>query len=539
MKKLDPVDIVIVGAGASGAAAAWRLSLDRSLRIVCLEQGDYVKTNTYPSTQSDWELFRDSSASVDPNQRKNRADYPIDNSQSPISLANFNGVGGSTILYSGHFPRFHPSDFAAFSLDGVAQDWPISFKQLLPYYQLNEQMMGVAGLLGDPANPGYEKLLPPVPLGKVGIKMGEAFNAMGWHWWPSYAAINTRSHQQRAHCINLGPCNTGCAQGAKGSVDVTYWPIALQQGVKLKTNATVYDIPLDHKGRAKGVIYQDEDNQSWFQPAQLIVLACSGAGTPRLLLNSQSSAFPDGLLNRYDLVGRHLMLHPLGYVEAVFDDPLESSLGPQGCCLFSQEFYETDPQRDFVRGYTLQVLRGTPPLETAIKGYQLRQIPLGDQHHQVFAKTFNHNVGIAVISEDLPERHNRIMLDPNTADAIGMPGIQVSYTLSENSKKMLSHGLKHCKQLFKHSGAKLLSAFAPAATAGWHIMGTTRMGHDVKSSVVNPHGQAHDVQNLFILDSSIFVTAGAVNPVATAQALTLKLCDDILKHYRGNRLTAC
>ena len=141
-------DVVIIGSGASGAAAAWRLSKDSSCRVVCLEQGDIVKDHNYPSSKPDWELSRAGDFSSNPSIRRNIADYPIDDSCSPISSANFNAFGGSTILYSAHFPRMHPSDFLAKSLDGVGDDWPINYDDLLPYFELNESIMGVAGLVG-------------------------------------------------------------------------------------------------------------------------------------------------------------------------------------------------------------------------------------------------------------------------------------------------------------------------------------------------------------------------------------------------------
>ena len=524
---MEEFDIIIVGSGASGAAAAWRLSVGHSFRIICLEQGDVTDVSKYPSTRVDWELSRAHDYSSNPSVRRNPADYPIDDSNSPISIANFNGFGGSTLLYSAHFPRMHPSDFKTRSLDGVGDDWPINYAELQPFFELNESMMGVAGLVGDPANPEYPTLLPPVPLGQMGRAMAEGFNSLGWHWWPSYAAINTRHHGNRGTCINLGPCNTGCAQGAKGSVDQTYWPIARRQGVEVRTQCRVLEVTLDQRGQAKGVIYADASGAHHKIYARVVVLACSGIGTPRLLLNSRSSAHPDGLGNQSGLLGRNLMLHPLAYVEGVFDRDLESSLGPHGACMLSQQFYETSLQRDFVRGYTLQVLRGAPAFETANTGYFMRHIPLGPDHHRKFRQIFNRTAGIAVISEDLPELHNRIELDDANCDSSGMPGIKVHYKLSDNTKNMLKHGMNASKQVFHAAGATVTSSFAPVKYTGWHLMGTARMGDDPRQSVVNRYCQVHGIPNLFIVDSSVFVTSGAVNPVATAQAVTLWACDFI------------
>ena len=523
-------DIIIVGSGASGAAAAWSLSHLNAAKIVCFEQGGHTLPETYPSAAIDWELRRNDDFNVSPNVRKLAADYPIDDSNSPIAIANYNAVGGGTILYSGHFPRFHPSDFKTKSLDGSGNDWPISYAELEPYFELNESMMGVAGLVGDTAYPDYKSLLPPVPLGAMGKVMASAFNKLGWHWWPSYSAINTHKHHNRAACINLGPCNTGCSQGAKSSVDVTYWPAARLNGVTLLSRCRVREITVDSMGLADGVIYLDESGKEHRYRARLVVVACNGIGTPRLLLNSKSTAFPDGLANDSGLVGKNLMLHPLGFVEAVFDRELHSSIGPQGCCLLSQQFYETDPGRDFVRGYTMQILRGSPPVETALSGYFKRQIAIGKNHHKNFRETFNRTAGIAIISEDLPELHNRVELDDASTDSHGIPGVKVSYRLGDNSKKMLTHGIEMSKAVFEAAGGKIISSFAPVKHTGWHLMGTARMGDTATSSVVNKFGQAHAVKNLFIVDSSIFVTAGAVNPVATAQALTLFACENIKRN---------
>src|SRR5690606_29673444 len=208
MAEADPVDVLIVGAGAAGAAFAWALA-DTRMNILCLEQGDWMNPADYPSTRIDWELGGFGEFGLSPNTRRRPADYPIDDGDSPIQISNFNAVGGSTILYAGHFPRFHPSDFRVRTLDGVADDWPLDYETLAPYYAINDRMMGVAGLAGNPAYPPKEVVLPPVPLGALGERIAAGFDRLGWHWWPSDSAIATRPYQGRAPCINLGPCITG------------------------------------------------------------------------------------------------------------------------------------------------------------------------------------------------------------------------------------------------------------------------------------------------------------------------------------------
>ena len=176
----DPVaDVLLIGAGASGAAFAWSLS-QAGIATVCLEQGGWVDPAQYPSVDSDWELSRMGRMSPDPNVRAHLEDYPVNDEDSPITPLMYNAVGGSTIHWSAHFPRFHPSDFRVKSLDGVADDFPISYDDLTPYFDLNDRMMGVAGVSGDPANPHRTpRQTPPIPLGVLGETVVRGFDKLG------------------------------------------------------------------------------------------------------------------------------------------------------------------------------------------------------------------------------------------------------------------------------------------------------------------------------------------------------------------------
>ena len=520
------VDVLVVGSGAAGAAIAWSLA-DTRMNVLCLEQGDWMDPARYPSTGLDWELRRFGDFALSPNSRGRREDYPIDDSNSPIQVSNFNAVGGSTILYAAHFPRFRPGDFRVASRDGVAHDWPLDYQTLEPYYDLNARMMGVAGLAGDPAYPPKEVPLPPVPLGKLGETLARGFNRLGWHWWPSDSAIATREYEGRAPCIHLGPCLSGCAQGAKASTDVTYWPAALRQGVRLETRCRVREVTLGSNGLADGVVYYDADGAERRQRAEIVILACNGVGTPRLLLNSRSAGFPDGLANSSGLVGRNLMFHPYALVTGVFEERLEGYMGPTGCCLMSQEFYESDPSRGFVRGYSFEAVRGMGPLSAALLGMSSGRIPWGEGHHEAFAELFDRTAGMVAICEDLPEPHNRVTLHPELTDSSGIPAPRIEYTLSQNSRAMGEHAVARGREVLEAAGAKEVIADPLLSIAGWHLMGTARMGTDPERSVVNEWGRCHDVRNLFIVDGSVFVTAAAVNPTNTIQAFALHVADRI------------
>src|SRR5579884_1929225 len=181
-------DVLVIGAGASGAALAWSLAETR-MHVVCLEQGDWVDPATLPGTTTSWELRQVGDFNFSPNTRGRREDYPVNDGDSPIAVSMFNAVGGSTIFYTAHFPRLHPSDFRVRSLDGIADDWPVDYATLAPFFAENDRIMGVSGLAGDPGVPERTPPMPPLPLGRSGALLGKAMNRLGWHWWPSDTTV--------------------------------------------------------------------------------------------------------------------------------------------------------------------------------------------------------------------------------------------------------------------------------------------------------------------------------------------------------------
>jgi len=523
----DIVDVLIIGAGASDAVVAASLAETR-MKILCLEQGDWIKPGEFPTNGRDWEARRYGDFDISPNRRGRDTDYPVNDKNSIMKIANFNGVGGGTILFTAHYPRMHPSDFRVRTLDGVADDWPIDYWTLEPYFAENDRVTGVAGLAGDPAYPPHEPTMPPVPLGKSGTRFAQAMNQLGWHWWPSDISIATTEYNGRAKCINLGHCTPGCAQGAKGSVDITYWPQALRARVELRTRCRVREITTNAHGMASGVVYYDPNGVERFQPAEMVILAANGVGTPRLLLNSASPLFPDGLANRSGLVGKNLMLHPWPQVAGYVEDELDGDRGPM-TVMWSKQFYETDSSRDFVRGYTLQFNRGTGPVNEAITSMILGRLPWGRNHHRVYRELLYRRLQIGIACEDLPEEHNRVTLDPVLKDGHGIPAPKIDYTMSENTRRMMEHGIARASEILAAAGAKKIGCSRTLLNSPGHLLGTARMGLDPARSVVNEWGRCHDVKNLFIVDGSIWVTSGGVNPTSTIQALALYIADNIKK----------
>ncbi|MCG8355645.1 MAG: GMC family oxidoreductase [Kiloniellales bacterium] len=519
----ESAEILIVGAGASGAVAAKHLA-EAGFQVVCLEQGRHVDVGEFYGDKPEWELMSQKRWHPNPNVRGRPSDYPIDTTDSDVNPLMFNAVGGSTVIYAAHWHRFMPSDFRVKTLDGVTEDWPFTYEDLEPYYDHMDMEMGVSGLAGDPAYPDLTPPpLPPLPIGRIGRKAAEGMNKLGWHWWPAPQAIPSRPYRGRSQCARRGTCMQGCPEQAKASTDLTHWPDALKLGAKLVTGARVREITVDKAGRATGAIYIDRDGREQEQRARIVILCCNGVGTPRLLQLSKSSRFADGLANSSGLVGRNLMMHPYAAVVGYFDEPLDSWLGPAGQAIHSMQFYETDSSRGFVRGAKWNAMPTGGPLgmRSAYGGKPLAEA-WGANLHRETRKRFGRSFEWGIIAEDLPDEKNRVTLDPDLADSDGIPAPKIHYRNSENTERLLAFHLERAKEAMDATGAYEMTTTSLMRDCGWHLMGTCRMGEDPARSVVNQWGRAHDVPNLYIFDGSIFVTSSGFNPTATLCAVALR-----------------
>ncbi|MER5200381.1 GMC family oxidoreductase [Streptomyces sp. NPDC002755] len=533
----EPADVLVIGAGPSGAVAA-RYLTEHGFRVVCLEQGDWVNPTEFPGDKPEWELLSLRRWHHDPNVRRRPADYPCEVSESDIHPVMFSGVGGSSLLYGGHWMRLLPSDFRTATLDGVGDDWPFTYEDLAPYYDRVDAQVGAAGMEGDPAYPtGWAPPLPPHPIGKIGKRAARGMNKLGWHWWPAVNAIASQRHGNLAQCARIGSCESGCPQGAKASFDLTHWPIALNRGARLITGARVREIRTNRQGLADGAVYLDREGAEHFQPARTVIVAANGVGTPRLLLLSASGRFPNGLANSSGLVGKRLMLHPNAEVTGVYDEDMDSWLGPAGQAIYSLEFYETDTTRGFVRGAKWQVMPTGGPLRAlSLHDGASFDERWGAPVHELMRSTLGRTLQWGINSEDLPEESNTVTLDATLTDSDGIPSPKINYSVSDNTRRLLRYNLDRAHEAHRAAGAVRTVETPLWSDQPGHLLGTARMGDDPATSVVDQYGRAHDVPNLFVVDGSVFPTGGAVNPTATICAIALRSVEHLVQQARDQEV---
>jgi choline dehydrogenase-like flavoprotein len=513
-KYKEGADICIVGAGAAGGVLAYELA-KAGLKVVVIEAGPF------------WNPQTDFASDELSMQHLGWQETRIVTGKNPLKMGHNNsgrGVGGGTTHFTGVFLRFHESDFQTKTLDGVGEDWPISYKDLEPYYDKIEKEIAVSGpkhfpwgpFKGPYPYPEREPISANAEMFRIGCQR------LGIRSVVAPLAINSAPFDGRPPCINRGFCNQGCMPNAKFSTLIHHIPKAIQEGAEVLSDAMVTQVLVDQNGRVSGVTFVHE-GVTYEQKAHVVILASFVVETPRLLLHSANAQFPDGLANSSGWVGKAIMPHSSQDLYGKFAEEVRLYKGTPVLAL-TQDFYETDPKRGFARGYTLSA-HGARPVAMAtgiarsegLWGAELRRTMLD----------YNFYGRITLVGEVLPDPENKVTL-AQEKDEYGMPLAQISFSYGENDEKLIAHAIAKMKEIMEAAGG--IPAYVNEDTA--HLMGGCRMGNNPSSSVTNSFGQTHDIPNLFIAGASLFVTSGGANPTNTVMALAARQADYILQQIR-------
>jgi choline dehydrogenase-like flavoprotein len=514
-KSVHTADAVIVGAGACGSLVA-KLLAEQGWDVVVLEAGRRLD----PATDL---------ANSETNGGKIMWTEPrVYAGKHGVVPKTGVGVGGGTLVWLGVMPRFHPADFRTYSTEGVGADWPISYEELRPHYERVEREFGVAGECGPYAPESYRLPQPAHRMNWHAQLLARGAVKLGATPFAPPVAVNSIPYDGRPACIYCGWCGSGCPTGAKATASQVYLSPAERAGANVVSEAFVHRINYDTKhGRASGVEYVDAAGREHAVNAKVVIIAAHAIETPRLLLLSANSTFPDGLANSSGKVGRALMSHPTWQVFGKFSSPVNAFKGMQMGHVMVQDFYKPDPRNDYARGYVLISYMMTPVtyanLSGGAYGLELKR----------FLHDYPYMAAWWAHAEGLPIETNTVTLDAEVKDSRGLPVARVTYEWGDNDVRLAGAARDKAAEMMAASGAERVQI---GLNYGAHAMGSCRMGDDPSTSVVNSYGRCHEVPNLFICDTSVFVTSAGVNPTLTAMALAQRSAEHLVADARRQDL---
>ena len=502
--------VVVIGSGAGGGTLGTELAL-KGIDTVILEAGGRHETEDF--VNDEWASFSQISWL---DKRTTSGTWRVAKDFSGLPAWIVKAVGGSTVHWAGASLRFHEHEFKARTTYGEVAganllDWPITLAEMEPWYAKAEDRMGVTRTNGIPGLPGNNNFkIMKAGADKVGYKECHT----------GRMAINSQPRNGRGACQQIGFCFQGCKSGAKWSTLIAEIPKGEDTGkLEVRPNSQVLKIEHDAKGRVTGVVYADKDGKQQRQKARAVCVAGNSIESPRLLLNSASPMFPDGLANSSGQVGRNYMRHMTGSVYGVFENPVHMYRGTTMAGIVTDEAHH-DPKRGFVGGYELETLSLGLPFMAAF----LDPGAWGRSFTSALDQ-YDHMAGMWIVGEDMPQETNRITLHASEKDAHGLPVPNVHFDDHANDIAMRTHAYMQGAAIYDAVGATRTFPTPPYPST--HNLGTNRMSEKPKDGVVNKWGQTHDIANLFVSDGSQFTTGAAENPTLTIVSLALRQADHI------------
>ncbi|MGE3508574.1 MAG: GMC oxidoreductase [Vicinamibacterales bacterium] len=560
--RLPGTDVVVIGLGAAGGVAVLPLT-QAGLAVVGLEAGNVLTRRDFAPDEirnnvRDWPMAVQKANHEVPTARPNARTPTMRVPSHPM----MNGVGGTSLHYWAQSWRLNPWDFRVVTettrrygasripAGSTVEDWPFGYEELEPYYDTVEWEVGVSGQAGnvkgrrDPRGNVFEAPrareypMPPLRWNSFLERMARTASDLGWHPFPGPAAVNTRPYQNRGACMYHGFCNRGgCHVDAKNSTAVTTIPRAEATGrLTIVSRATVTSIDVDARGRVSGVSYVI-DRESFVQPAKVVLLASYTYENTRLLLQSKSRAFPNGLSNNHGQVGRHYFSHhSVGQVTALFPFDLHAWYGlpAQGVAVddFADDNFDHGAL-DFIGGGNLWVYSDRRPIGAANMP-TFGRAPGWGARWKAFVREHADRWNTSYLQKTtLPYDTNYLDLDPEVTDPLGFPVVRITAEYNVNEQRAATYAQDRMEQWYRAAGAIdiLRGPVGGTMMPSTHAYGGTRMGDNADTNVVDRYGFSHEVPNLGILGASVMGTSGARNPTLTAQALAWRTADHLIRAW--------
>jgi choline dehydrogenase-like flavoprotein len=550
-------DAIVVGSGATGGWAAKQLS-EAGLKVALLEAGRAVSPKEFTEHMPSYKLkYRDHSPEIvrtRPIQKQcyacmeynyewfvNDLENPYSTpADKPFTWQRLRVLGGRSLVWGRQSYRLSDNDFKAASRDGYGDDWPISYADLAPYYDIVERYVGISG-----AAEGNEMLpdgqfLPPMKMscGEILLK-DRVKSQFGRTITIGRVAIVTQNHNGRLACHYCGPCERGCSTFSYFSSPFTTVADAQKSGnCTLITNAVVSHVNMDNgQNKAAGVTYVDRLTRQVKEVRGKTVILCAQAlESTRILLNSSTREHSNGLANSSGALGRYLMDHvtgggATGYLPEMKTRPdANEPQRPNG--IYIPRFRNTPSSKkhsQFIRGYGYQG-GGGAEFNFSAQGYGTK--------FKDAVKEGVYSLGMGAFGESLARWDNRCEIDSNLKDAWGIPALRISMTHGDNEAALMEDAATQAAEMLESAGAKDIKVQARVEMPGMaiHELGTARMGTDPKKSVLTPFNQTHDVKNLFVMDGASFVSSACQNPTLTMMAITVRACANLIDRFRKSEI---
>jgi choline dehydrogenase-like flavoprotein len=545
---MNRVNAVVAGAGAAGGVVAKELST-AGLSVVLLERGKWYTANDCRKDDLRNQAVSVLGCAFGPEDEGHPRVW-VDEHGAPHTVVPSESqyqndaacVGGGTLSWGAQAWRFMPQDFKMRSTYGAPpgsslEDWPISYGDLEPFYEKAEYEIGVSGDYSDDPFHGPRRRglpMPPLPPNREFEILLPAAKRLGLHPLNIPMARNSVPYNGRGPCMRCRWCSGFvCETDAKNGTHNTVIPVALSTGnCELRTDCTVKEVLIDDRGRARGVAYFDAKGRLQEQLSDIVVVSGGATESARLLLNSKSRLFPNGLGNRYDQVGRNLQGHHYAGATGYFDFETYDDVGP-GASIAICDYNHGTPglcgggmlDNEFIRLPIQMVDRlpaGTPRW--------------GLGHKQGMRDWHKRTVGIHGPVQQIPTADARVTLDPVVRDKWGMPVLRISGNVHPHTFEIGDAQARRAEAWLKEAGAihTTLSAERPTlVSANQHQAGTCRMGNDPQGSVVNRTCQLHDVDNVFVIDAGVHVTNGGFNPALTVMAVAYYASASLVRNWKG------